>query len=219
MKFMRKFIFLLSVIILTSCSSDQSTIPVTPEAPVIIAPLAATFTQIDVAVYGGNTGSIKITPSGGTPPYTISPLQTGLIAGNYTFNVTDSKGLAIAVTTIITQPIATIPQSGLLKPAVKNINNKSSTGRMDETIKRLVQSIQYNKDKFKIDESSNYSFTDNLYSANEDLLNVDTPKGDVRSYTYNDLGQLTQISIQKGRVLLVLRGLNFHMNMTVTVML
>ncbi|PZX93865.1 hypothetical protein DOS84_07900 [Flavobacterium aquariorum] len=195
---MKKIIFLLSIIISTSCSSDQSVTPVAPEPPVVIAPLTATFAQVDVVVYGGNTGSVTITPSGGTPPYTISPSQTGLIAGNYTFNITDSKGLTAVITTKITQPIATIPQSGLLKPAVKNINKKLNTGKMKEAVKRLVQSIQYDKNKFKIDESSDYSLTDNLYSANEDLLNVGTPKGDVRSYTYNDLGQLTQISIQKG---------------------
>lgn len=196
---MRKIILLLSFIIIASCSSDEPTkTPVKTEPEVITKPLTATFTKIDVAVYGGNTGSVTFTPAGGTPPYTILPAQTGLKAGKYTFIITDSKGLTVNIPTEITQPKAIIPQSALLKPAVKNINKKSLTGKTSETIKRLSKSIQYDKDKYKIDETADYSLTDNLYSANEDILNANTPKGDVRTYTYNDLGQLIKIDLLKG---------------------
>lgn len=196
---MRKIILLLSFIIIASCSSDEPTkTPVTTEPEVTLKPLTATFTQINVVIYGGNTGSITFTPAGGTPPYTISPSQTGLTAGNYTFIITDSKRLTLSITTSITQPKAVIPQSALLKPAVKNINKKSANGKSNETVKHLVQTIQYDKNKYKVDETSDSSLTDNLYVANEDILNANTPKGDVRTYTYNESGQLTRIDIQKG---------------------
>ncbi|PIF32334.1 YD repeat-containing protein [Flavobacterium sp. 9] len=207
---MRKIILLLSFIIIASCSSDEPTkTPVKTEPEVVIKPLAATFTKIDVAVYGGNTGSVTFIPSGGTPPYTISPSQTGLKAGNYTFIITDSKGLTLSITTEITQSKAVLPQSGLLKPAVKNINKKSASGKRSETVKHLVQSIQYDKDKYVIDPTSDSSLTDNLYAASEDALNANTPKGDVRTYTYNDLGQLIRIDILKGPNSLGSSGIEF----------
>ena len=42
-----------------------------------------------------STGSISVEPTGGTPPYTITPFgafQSGLASGNYTINVTDAAG-------------------------------------------------------------------------------------------------------------------------------
>jgi hypothetical protein len=49
-------------------------------------------------------GSVVITPAGGTPGYTITPAQTGLAAGTYTFTVTDSKGCTATTSVTITQP-------------------------------------------------------------------------------------------------------------------
>jgi len=206
---MRKIILLLALIIITSCSSDEPTKTPVPTDPVVVKPLAATFTKVDVAVYGGNTGSVTFMPAGGTPPYTISPSQTGLTAGNYTFIITDSKGLSLSTIVEITQPKATLPQSALLKPAVKNINKKSASGKRNETVKHLVQSIQYEKDKYIIDQTADYSLTDNLYAVSEDALNVNTPKGDVRTYTYNELGQLIRIDILKGPNSLGSSGIEF----------
>lgn len=207
---MKKNLLLISLatlITLFACSSDETKPTIDP--PTTIIPLTATFTKVDVTVYGGNNGSVVITPTGGTPPYTITPSQIGLTAGSYTFTVTDGKGLNTTITTQIVQPKAVIPQSALLKPAVKNINKKSLTGKTSETIKRLSKSIQYDKDKYKIDETADYSLTDNLYSANEDILNANTTKGDIRTYTYNDLGQLIRIDIQKGSNSLGSSGIEF----------
>jgi hypothetical protein len=47
---------------------------------------------------------VVITPAGGTPGYTITPAQTGLAAGTYTFTVTDSKGCTATTSVTITQP-------------------------------------------------------------------------------------------------------------------
>jgi Concanavalin A-like lectin/glucanases superfamily/HYR domain/Secretion system C-terminal sorting domain/Lectin C-type domain/SprB repeat len=67
--------------------------------------ITATITNItNVACFGGNTGSVTITPSGGTGPYTISPAQTGLIAGNHIFTITDNLGASNTVSVDITEP-------------------------------------------------------------------------------------------------------------------
>lgn len=191
---MKKLVLFILLSVLFSCSQDSA--PETP--PVEITPLSATFTQVNVAVYNGNTGSVTIKPTGGTPPYTITPSQTGLTAKNYTFTITDSKGLITTINATITQPAKPVlPQSSLLKAAIRNINKASVSGKT-KAAKHVVKSIQYEKSKYITDLSSDFSATDNLYSSEEDALNINTPKGDVRTYSYNELGQLKQISIVKG---------------------
>ena len=75
--------------------------PVTITQP---APITATTAITNVACNGGNTGSVVITPSGGTGPYTITPAQTNLAAGSYTFTVTDASGCTLSVPVTITEP-------------------------------------------------------------------------------------------------------------------
>jgi hypothetical protein len=47
-----------------------------------------------------------ITPTGGTAPYNITPAQTNLAAGNYTFTVTDANGCSTTVDVTITEPLS-----------------------------------------------------------------------------------------------------------------
>ncbi|MES2798567.1 MAG: hypothetical protein V4638_01005, partial [Bacteroidota bacterium] len=81
------------------------------------APLTVSTTQVNILCNGGTTGSIDLTPAGGTAPYTYSWSNgavtqdlTGIAAGTYTVNVTDANGLTggcFATTTVtITQPAA-----------------------------------------------------------------------------------------------------------------
>ena len=77
------------------------------------AALAATTTQVMIACFGGNTGSVNMTPTGGTAPYTYvwtggSTVQSaiGVPAGTYTVTVTDANGCTTTVTATITQPQA-----------------------------------------------------------------------------------------------------------------
>jgi len=72
------------------------------------ASVFATSTQTNVTCNGGNNGSVVITATGGTTPYTITPAQTGLSAGTYTFTVTDASGCTTSVTTTITEPSAVV---------------------------------------------------------------------------------------------------------------
>ena len=68
------------------------------------ATLGATLTKTNVSCNGGNNGSVSISTTGGTAPLTISPAQTGLSAGTYTFTITDANGCSTTVNTTITEP-------------------------------------------------------------------------------------------------------------------
>ncbi|MCB9316653.1 MAG: T9SS type A sorting domain-containing protein [Lewinellaceae bacterium] len=79
---------------LNGCS-DIDTVSVSTWPPVLSA--IEQFQPIDC--YGKNTGALKITASGGTPPYLLqwsngitTPLNANLPAGNYSVLVTDTKG-------------------------------------------------------------------------------------------------------------------------------
>jgi gliding motility-associated-like protein len=78
------------------------------------APLALSRVITNVSCFGGSTGSIAVTPSGGTTPYTYSwspggattATITGKPAGSYTVTVTDARGCTATATYSITQPTA-----------------------------------------------------------------------------------------------------------------
>ncbi len=88
--------------------------------------IGATVTSsINVSCFGGSNGSINITPSGGTAPYTYlwsngqtSEDITNLVAGNYTVTVTDSKGCTGVVSRLITAPAAQLSFTSTTKTNV-----------------------------------------------------------------------------------------------------
>ena len=79
----------------------------------------------NVKCNGASTGSVVITPSGGVGPYTITPSQTGLAAGTYSFTVKDANNCTLVVPVTITQPAAAITAT----TAITNVLcNGASTG-------------------------------------------------------------------------------------------
>ncbi|WP_245882341.1 putative Ig domain-containing protein [Spirosoma oryzae] len=77
--------------------------------------VGATGTTTDVSCLGGSNGSIDLTPSGGTAPYTFSwsddattEDRSGLTAGKYSVTITDANGCAIASDFIINQPATAV---------------------------------------------------------------------------------------------------------------
>lgn len=83
------------------------------------------------------SGNATITPSGGTPPYSIQwftvpshtgPTATGLAAGNYTYKVTDATGCS-TTGTVTVQSVNTINTSFVANPATCS----SATGSLTVT--------------------------------------------------------------------------------------
>lgn len=80
------------VLLLGDCGSGASCPEVEPPAP-----LSVECDSTNVSTFGGNDGQVNLIINGGTPPYTITYLGntitlpfTGLVAGTYSFVVSDS---------------------------------------------------------------------------------------------------------------------------------
>jgi len=73
--------------------------------------LTVATSQVNVACFGSATGSIDLTPSGGTAPYTVAWSggligfnPTNVAVGSYSYTVTDGNGCTAIGTVTITQP-------------------------------------------------------------------------------------------------------------------
>ncbi|CAN5919584.1 hypothetical protein BH24BAC1_BH24BAC1_37580 [soil metagenome] len=114
----------------STCPLDSETInPKCGTLPEIVVNtgLNASFGDTDVLCYGGNTGAIDMTPSGGKAPYsyawtasnggvvpvgqTTSQDLTGLVAGTYTVTITDAERCTVTESTTITGPAAALSAS------------------------------------------------------------------------------------------------------------
>lgn len=93
------------------CTSVTTSIVTQPSAA-----LSANATAASVACFGGNSGSVTLSVSGGTTPYNYNWSNgastqnlTGLAAGTYTVTVTDANNCVSSVTSIqVTQPAAAL---------------------------------------------------------------------------------------------------------------
>jgi hypothetical protein len=114
----------------SNCSATLSGIVVTQPS----ATLSATATQVNVACYGTTTGTITVTPAGGTSPYTYNwgggittQNRTELAAGTYTVTVTDANGCTAIITKTITQPSALTLSSAITKATCPGISDGATT--------------------------------------------------------------------------------------------
>ncbi len=95
-----------------------------------------TTTTTNVSCFGGNNGSINLTVSGGTTPYTYI-WQNGataqdlnnLVAGTYCVTVTDASGCTATTCATITQPATAVTVTGVITNATCN----QATGAIDIT--------------------------------------------------------------------------------------
>ena len=93
------------------CTGTVPTITVTQPS----FPVSGTTVVTNVACFGNNTGSINLTPTGGTGPYTESwgggittEDRTGLTAGTYSVTITDVNGCTGTVSPTVTQPASAL---------------------------------------------------------------------------------------------------------------
>ncbi|MEJ6981516.1 Ig-like domain-containing protein [Pedobacter sp. P351] len=95
------------VIDMNACTTISTDITITQPS----APLLATATQQNVTCYNGTNGSITLTVSGGTSPYSYlwndgatSANRSNLASGLYTATVTDARGCTYPISVQINQP-------------------------------------------------------------------------------------------------------------------
>ena len=95
-------------IAITDATSCVSNISITVTEPIV---LSATNSSVNIACFGATTGSIDVTVSGGTAPYTYNwgggltaEDLTNLPSGNYNVTVTDNHGCTTTSSATLTQP-------------------------------------------------------------------------------------------------------------------
>jgi len=123
---------------ITDANSCTAIANVTVNQPAAL--LSVTTTKVDVACFGGATGSATAIPAGGTSPYTYSwntlPVQTtatasGLLPGIYTVTVTDANSCITTTNVTIIQPAAVLNGSVV---ATNVLCSGSSTGTVTLTV-------------------------------------------------------------------------------------
>jgi len=121
---------------LTSCSSVTT---VTIVQPMVLA--ASTTSTSSNSCFGASGGSISVSSTGGTLPYTYtiiagptvnttgaaSGVFTGLAAGNYTIRSTDANGCTATTTGTVGQPAAGTPDISLGSDFTGNIFTTTGT--------------------------------------------------------------------------------------------
>jgi hypothetical protein len=117
----------------TDAGGCTGTITVAIQQPTLLGVNASITATI--SCFGGHTGAISASASGGTTPYiylwsngSADPAQSGLSAGTYTVTVTDAKGCTTSSALVLIQPAlltANIPSS--LAPACAGGANGSAT--------------------------------------------------------------------------------------------
>jgi large repetitive protein len=120
--------YMLTVTDSKGCTGTQSFVVTSSNTP-----LSGTAVATPVKCFGGNDGAIAVTPSGGCPPYTITPAVNNLTAGSYTVTITDSS---VPVNThTITNVTVTQPTSPVtIVSDAQNTQAGMSTGRITLTI-------------------------------------------------------------------------------------
>lgn len=103
-----------------------------------------------------------------------------------------------------TKPVAGVPKSELMKPAIKNISTSAKTSKGSEAPKRVVRSIRYAQNymgkiyEYKLNSMDVNTYralpSENLFDIAETELNKDTERDYTVNYKYNDLGQLINIA-------------------------
>lgn len=102
------------------------------------SPLTSTETHVDVSCFGGNDGSIDLSASGGTQPYSFSWSPngafsediSGLVAGIYTATITDNNNCSINLPVVISEP----PNSTITETHQDILCFGQITGSIDLTV-------------------------------------------------------------------------------------
>lgn len=119
--------YTLTVTDAANCSASASAIITEP------AVLSTSATATAVSCYGGNSGAVNITVSGGTPSYTYNWSNgtatqnlNGIAAGNYSVTITDAHSCSATLSQVVGEPAALLPQT-TANDAACGANNGSAS--------------------------------------------------------------------------------------------
>ncbi|WP_375447481.1 hypothetical protein [uncultured Fibrella sp.] len=127
--------YVATVIDANNCVGSLTVVVTQPPA------ITLTITQQDVACTGAATGSINLTPTGGTGAFSYKwtgPVGTGattedllgLVAGTYSVTVTDANGCTATTSATIQQPLVLVLTTTRINPAC----NGANTGSIDLSV-------------------------------------------------------------------------------------
>ncbi|HNQ61986.1 MAG TPA: SprB repeat-containing protein, partial [Bacteroidia bacterium] len=130
-----------------------------------------------VSCNGGDDGSIQVTPSGGTAPYTYSGPTTGLSAGTYTITVTDDNGCTASCTVTISEPAAigssydvtqcdsySLPWGGTVTSSGSYSHTYTSTNGCDSVVTANVTIDSGTTSTSTADECDSYTWNGTTYT-------------------------------------------------------
>ena len=96
--------------------------------PVPVCNLTASATASNVLCNGQASGTVTVTPVGGTAPFTYAwspmatntPILNNLAAGTYTVTITDANGCTVSQTATVTEPTPLTINSTIIEPILCN---------------------------------------------------------------------------------------------------
>jgi hypothetical protein len=137
-------------VIITDANACTGTVNATITQPTL--PVSGSTVITNVSCFGGSTGSINLTPSGGTPGYTYNWTggtttqdRTGLAAGSYSVTITDDYGCTGIVNSTVTGPSSTPGSNSFLLPAsnqtvINTVSNSNYVTASCELVSSVVAS-------------------------------------------------------------------------------
>jgi hypothetical protein len=82
----------------------EVTISITEPTALVVSNTTSNFNGFGVSCNGGSNGSVNVSATGGTAPYSGDGNNAGLSAGNYNYTVTDANGCSASTSATISEP-------------------------------------------------------------------------------------------------------------------
>ncbi|MCF6130591.1 T9SS type A sorting domain-containing protein, partial [Flavobacterium sp. AS60] len=165
--------------VITSANGCTANVSATVTQPTTA--LASTNAITNIGCAAGSNGSVTVTPTGGTAPYTILWSNGGttftvnnLTAGTYTAVITDARGCTSNVSVTITQPTALVASATHTNVSCFAGNNGSVTATVSGGTAPYTILWSNGSTTFTVNNLSAGTYTAVITSANGCTANVST---------------------------------------------